>query len=208
MSEILKENLARNGIAASLPGGPMKNLVSLLLLAICWTWGTGVAHACSCDPLSPDAGFDRAQYVFMGRVVKADHHVWLVEVERVWKGHEKLARTAKLMDIYAGMDCELFFELGRSYVFFAVLAKGGRDVFYHPHACNWTRPLRSTRVPARGNDSLWIEDWIVREHGPGEPPRGERSQSSSTSSSWPGVHAVTTPPQTIPKSMRVALDHH
>jgi hypothetical protein len=68
------------------------------------------------------------------------------------------------------MDCEFFFELGQRYVFFAVLAKGGREVFYHPQACNWTRRLQSAPVVS-GNESLWLEDLIVRQHGPGEPPR-------------------------------------
>jgi hypothetical protein len=136
-------------------------------------WGAGAAHACSCHPLSPEAGFDHAQYVFTGKVVRAAQHTWLVEVERVWKGHDKLTRTVRLMDIYAKMDCEFFFKLGQRYLFFTVLAKGSKDVFYHPQACNWTRPLQSTRVPAGENESLWIEDLIAREHGPGEPPRDD-----------------------------------
>jgi hypothetical protein len=68
------------------------------------------------------------------------------------------------------MDCEFSFELGQRYLFFAVLAKGGREVFYHPQACNWTRRLQSTRVLAAGNETLWIEDLIVRQQGPGQPP--------------------------------------
>ena len=152
----------------------MRNLSKLLVLAICWTCGTGAAHACSCDPISPEAGFDHAQYVFTGKVVEAQNHVWLVDVERVWKGHEKLRRTVKLMDVYARMDCEFYFELGQRYLFFAIVAKGGRDVFYHPQACNWTRLLQSTRVIGPGNESLWVEDLIVRQHGPGEPPRDQR----------------------------------
>jgi len=152
----------------------MKNLAALLVLAACWMWGAGAAQACSCQPISPEAGFDHAQYVFTGKVVHAEQHIWLVEVERVWKGQEKLTRTVELMDVYARMDCEFFFKLGQRYLFFAVLAKGGKAVFYHPQACNWTRPLQSTRVPVEGNESLWIEDLIAREHGPGEPPRDDR----------------------------------
>jgi hypothetical protein len=131
-------------------------------------WGAGTAYACRCDPVSPQAGFDRAQYVFTGKVVQAEHHTWLVEVDRVCKGQERLARTVKLM------DCEFFFQLGRRYLFFAILAKGGRDVFYHPQVCNGTRPLQSTPVPTEGSEPLWIEDLIAREHGPGERPADER----------------------------------
>lgn len=152
---------------------PANVLRRLLVLAICWMCSAGTAQACRCDPISPQAGFDRAQYVFTGKVVQAEHHTWLIEVERVWKGHERLARTVRLMDVYAKMDCEFFFQLGQRYLFFAILAKGGRDVFYHPQACNWTRPLQSTRVPAGGNESILLENLIVREHGPGEQPRGE-----------------------------------
>ena len=148
----------------------MKNLSRFLVLAICWTWGTGAAQVCACAPSSPAEGFDRAQYVFTGEVVNAEHHVWLVEVDRVWKGRENLRHTIKLMDVYARMDCEFSFELGQRYLFFAVLAKGGREVFYHPQACNWTRRLQSTRVLAPGNETLWIEDWIIRQQGPREPP--------------------------------------
>jgi hypothetical protein len=152
----------------------MKILVKLLVLASCWLWEAGAAYACSCVPISPAAGFERAQYVFAGKVVRADEHTWHVEIERVWKGHERLARTVKLMDAYASTDCQFFFQLGQRYLFFAVLAKSGREVFYHPQVCNWNKPLQSTRVPAEGNESLWLEDLIAREHGPGEPPRDER----------------------------------
>jgi hypothetical protein len=71
----------------------MRNLCRLLVLAICWTAGTVAAQVCSCPPSSPEEGFNRAQYVFTGKVLRADQHVWLVEIERVWKGGEKLRRT-------------------------------------------------------------------------------------------------------------------
>jgi hypothetical protein len=169
----IEETLAMNRIIASLLADPIKNLARLLVLASFWI-SAGAAHACSCDPISPEAGFDRAQYVFAGKVVRAEGHTWQVEVERVWKGHEKLGRSVRLMDVYATIDCEFFFQLGQRYLFFTILAKGGRNVFYHPQVCNWTKPLQSTRVPAEGNESLWLEDLIARDHGPGEPPRDEQ----------------------------------
>src|SRR5215510_16305048 len=98
----------------------MKRLLRLLVLATCWTWGIATAQVCSCPPNSPEEGFDRAQYVFSGKVVSAESHVWFVEVERVWKGHEKLGRRIKLMDVYARMECEFYFELGERYLFVAV----------------------------------------------------------------------------------------
>jgi hypothetical protein len=151
----------------------MKHLAGLIGLAVLWSWGAGAAQTCPCKPISPAEGFDRAQYVFTGKIVEAGHHTWVVEVDRVWKGREKLPRRARLMDVYAAMDCEFFFQLGQRYLVFAILAKGGRDVFYHPQVCNWTRPLQSVRVPAQGSESLWLEDWIAQEYGSGEPPREE-----------------------------------
>jgi hypothetical protein len=151
----------------------MKTLTWLSALALCWTWGAGIARACSCETITPAAGFDRAQYVFTGRVVSADHHEWLVEVDRIWKGHEGLGRTVKLKDAYAATDCEFFFQQGQRYLFFTIVAKGGRDVFYHPQVCNWTSPSRSSRVPVTANELLWIEDFVVREYGLGQPPRNE-----------------------------------
>jgi hypothetical protein len=166
----IDETFSQNAL---LVGGPMKKVMWLLVFAIGWTWGAGAAHACSCEPISPEAGFDRAQYVFTGKVVKAESHIWFVEIDRAWKGGEKLRHTIMLMDVYARMDCESFFRLGERYVFFTILAKGGRPPFYHPQVCNWTRPLQSARVPGGDNESLWLEDLIIREHGPGEPPSGD-----------------------------------
>jgi hypothetical protein len=165
--------VSRNVAGGVLFRGAMKTLVWPLALASSWMSEAGAAHACSCERISAAAGFDRAQYVFTGKVVEARSHTWIVEVDRVWKGREKLTRREKLMDAYAAMDCEFFFKLGERYLFFAIVAKSGRDTFYHPQVCNWTSPLRSSRVVTAEGASLWLEDFIVREHGPGEPPRDE-----------------------------------
>jgi hypothetical protein len=133
-------------------------------------FAAAAARACSCEPSTPEAGSDRAQYVFTGTVVKTVGHQWWLDVERVWKGHDKLDKTVRLMDAYVGIDCETFFKVGERYLVFAILAKGNRHPFYHPQVCNWTRPLHSERVLADDGESLWLEDLIVRNHGPGEPP--------------------------------------
>jgi hypothetical protein len=152
----------------------IRMLVGQVALTIVWLGGAAAAHACSCKETSPAEGFNRAQYVFTGKVVEAGTHTWVVEVDRVWKGRETLTRSARLMDVYAKMECEFFFNKGERYLFFAILAKSPRDVFYHPQACNWTSPLRSRPVLTPEGVSLWLEDLIVSEHGPGEPPRDER----------------------------------
>jgi hypothetical protein len=140
---------------------------ALLMLASVWV---GAAHACSCERISPSEGFDRAQYVFTGKVVEISGHTWTVDVDRVWKGAEKLASRVRLLDVYASIDCEFYFELGRAYLFFAIVAKSSRYVYYQPEVCNWTRALRSTRV-ASPRGAIWLEDSIVENYGPGETPR-------------------------------------
>ena len=146
----------------------MKELIRIFGLGICCALGAeGAQAACSCDRISLSAGFDRAQYVFSGIVVEAAAHEWLVVVNRVWKG--KLARSVKLKDAFAFTECEFFFHQGQSYLFFAVVANGGRAVFYHPQACNWTSPL-SSHLVTKENESMRPEDLVVREHGPGVPP--------------------------------------
>lgn len=46
--------------------------------------------------------------MFTGKVAEAGTHTWVVEVNRVWKGRETLTHKARLMDVYAKMDCEFF----------------------------------------------------------------------------------------------------
>jgi hypothetical protein len=134
--------------------------------------GAGTAQACTCDQISPAQGFERAQYVFKGKVVEAIQHTWIVDVDRVWKGSERLAGRVRLLDVYAGIDCEFYFEPGRGYLFFAIIAKSSRYVYYQPQACNWTSALRSRRVPD-SDGSVWLEDFIERSYGLGERPKGD-----------------------------------
>ena len=114
-------------IVRALSQGAMRALCGLLVLAGVWLGGTEAASACSCEEGSPAAGFERAQYVFTGKVVQAGTHTWVVEVDRVWKGRETLTRSARLMDVYAEMECEFFFEKGKRYLFFAIVAPASRQ---------------------------------------------------------------------------------
>lgn len=141
------------------------------MLASSWMLWSHAALAYACDQISPSAGFDRAEYVFTGKVVRAATHTWLVEVDRVWKGEHRLPRIVRLMDVYTATEWEFFFELGQNYLFFAILTKGGRE--FYPQVCNWTRPLHSSRVLTKDNDSVWLEDFILRMYGPGKPPLGK-----------------------------------
>src|SRR5690242_10605243 len=69
------------------------------------TLAAGTALACPCDEISPTQGFEAAQYVFTGRVSEATSHTWTVDVDRVWKGADKLAGRVRLLDVYASIDC-------------------------------------------------------------------------------------------------------
>ena len=131
------------------------------------------AHACPCSQISPTEGFDRAEYVFTGKVVETAGHTWTVDVQRVWKGGEKLPPRARLLDVYLATDCEFFFEPGRDYLFFAIRAKSSRYVYYQPQVCNWTSPLHSKRVAGADGNSLWLEDFIERTFGPGDTAKGQ-----------------------------------
>jgi hypothetical protein len=142
------------------------------LTFLAWLFGSlalssaGAAQACTCASISPAQGFARAEYVFTGTVVEEAGHTWTVDVDRVWKGADKLAARVRLLDVYNGIDCAFYFEPGRAYIFFAVVAKSSRYVYYQPEVCNWTRALRSTRVPS-SHGPVWLEEAIVDDHGPG-----------------------------------------
>jgi hypothetical protein len=162
--------MAKSIVGTALFRSTSRMLARFLVLIGASIDAAGSAQACSCEKMSPAEGFERAQYVFSGRVMEAGTHTWVVEVDRVWKGRATLTHKARLMDVYTQMDCESFFKEGERYLIFAIVAKGPRDVFYHPQVCNWTSPLQSRRVVTPDGASEWLEDLIMREHGPGEPP--------------------------------------
>ena len=117
-------------------------------------------------------GFERAEFVFTGKVVETIDHTWTVDVDRVWKGSETLAGRVRLLDVYAGIDCASYFETGRAYMFFAIVAKSSRYVYYQSQVCNWTSALRTRRVPSAEGVN-WLEEFIVEAYGPGEAPKAE-----------------------------------
>jgi hypothetical protein len=149
--------------------------IALAILSGAWLCllGTEPARACACAAITPDQGFERAEYVFTGKVAEATGHTWVVDVDRIWKGGDTLADRAHLLDVYAELDCEFYFAQGGSYVFFAIRAKSGRYVWYQPQVCNLTSPLRSRRVRGPDGNPMWLEDFIVARYGPGEPPKVE-----------------------------------
>jgi hypothetical protein len=165
------------GTAMKVRGGfrirPLTRAVARCLASIALSvLAVGLAHACTCETISPAQGFERAEYVFAGKVVETAGHTWTIDVDLVWKGSEKLAARVRLLDVYAGIDGASYFEQGRSYLFFAIVAKSSRYVYYQSQVCNWTSTLHSRRVHGR-DGSVWLEEFIVENYGPGEPPKGE-----------------------------------
>lgn len=150
---------------------PSATRLAIALVFSTMVWA-GTAHACSCEKISPDEGFGRAQFVFTGKVTEISGHTWTVDVDRIWKGADKLAKRVRLLDVYASIDCESYFEFGRAYLFFAIVAKSSRYVYYQPEVCNWTRALRSTRVEG-AHGSIWLEDLMLEKYGPGTAPTAE-----------------------------------
>jgi len=149
--------------------------IALAMLSAAWLslLGAAPARACACTDITPAQGFDRAEYVFTGKVAEATGHTWVVDVDRIWKGGDTLADQAHLLDVYAELDCEFFFALDQSYVFFAIRAKSGRYVWYQAQVCNLTSALRSRRVRGPDGTAMWLEDFIVATYGPGERPKVE-----------------------------------
>jgi len=58
--------------------------------------------------------------------------------------------------------------------FFAILAKGGSRSLLSPASVQLDETLAVDARARRGEEALWLEDLIAREHGPGEQPRDER----------------------------------
>jgi hypothetical protein len=150
----------------------LRAVASFLAVSSVVALASEIAYACPCEEISPAEGFAEAEYVFAGKVVEEVGHTWTVDVDRVWKGSERLASRVRLLDVYNGIDCAFYFETGRSYLFFAIVAKSSRYVYYQPQVCNWTSPLHSKRV--RGPDgALWLEDLIAKNYGAGDRPKAK-----------------------------------
>ncbi|HEV2799813.1 MAG TPA: hypothetical protein VGW12_04915 [Pyrinomonadaceae bacterium] len=126
------------------------------------------ALACSCAYSSPSQGFDRAQAVFTGKVVRAKGSEWVVAVDKVWKG--EVRETTTLRDAHAGTSCASSYKKGASYLFLVDVEVSERGTVYHPQVCNWGTMLKASRVEAGGNTESWVEDIVLKDRGEGKPP--------------------------------------
>ena len=143
---------------------PIRMLLGFLVLTSVWIGAAGGARACYCEKISPAEGFERLTLcIYRQGRGNRDAHMDRPGGPGLEGKRETLTHRARLMDVYAKMDCESFFKEGERYLFFAIVAKGPRDIFYHPQVCNWTSPLHSKRVVTPDGASVWLEDLIIRE---------------------------------------------
>jgi|GEM_PF-3156569 len=90
----------------------MKAIVSILIGIIT----INTALSCDCIPMSFADEVKASSSIFHGRVTKAHHHTFDIEIIQMWKGDAQL----KNMQIVQGRTgCEKrMFELGKEYIFY------------------------------------------------------------------------------------------
>jgi hypothetical protein len=130
----------------------------------------GQVLCCVCGAVTPSDGFDRAQAVFTGTVIKASKSTWTVSVQRVWKGDVESVVT--LRDAHAGTSCASSFRRGATYLFLVNVESVNGAVRYSPQVCNWTNRLKSDKVRfGEDGPSRWVEDWVLTGRGAGHAPQ-------------------------------------
>ena len=66
--------MTRDIVGAAVFRSTIRGLFGFLALTSAWIGAAGSAQACSCEKISPAEGFERAQYVFTGKVVEGGTH--------------------------------------------------------------------------------------------------------------------------------------
>jgi hypothetical protein len=156
---------------------PVRALVALsalLFAAFAEVAGAPAAHACSCVPFTDRQAYDRADVVFVGRVLgvtapggpvrsSTDPALWTFAVGDVYKG--SAATRQGVVSARFSASCGLEVEQGGTYVVFARREPGpleprvdGPALF--ANLCGGTRTIAERPVPADFGD--------VRAPAPGE----------------------------------------
>ncbi len=146
----------------------MRKAVLLMIVAAFVLFNAGKSLACSCSFSLPSQGFDRAQAVFTGKVIKAKKFEWIIVVDRVWKG--EVEETITLRDAHAGTSCAAGYKKGESYLFLVSVVKSERQIIYNPQVCNWGTRLKAARMEIGENTYAWVEDLVLKDRGEGKPP--------------------------------------
>ena len=137
------------------------------------------SSACTCRAIKPAQGFDQAQAVFTGKVIKAKKSEWTIIVDRVWKG--EIEETIALRDAHPGSSCAAGYKRGESYLFLINVQRSEHKLVYSPQICNWGTRLKSAKVEFEGTPASWIEDLVLKDRGAGTPPMKKVSKQKMSS---------------------------
>jgi hypothetical protein len=157
----------------------MRNLPLLLIAFGILLFTASESSACTCGAIKPSQGFDQAQAVFTGKVIKAKKSGWAIIVDRVWKG--EIEETITLRDAHAGSSCASGYKRGESYLFLINVEESQQKVVYSPQICNWGTRLRSAKVEFEGTPASWIEDLVLKDRGAGTAPMKKVSKQKMSS---------------------------
>lgn len=146
----------------------MRKLIFLTIIAACLLFNATLSLARVCIFSLPSQGFDRAQAVFTGKVIKAKKSEWTVAVDRVWKG--EVEETVTLRDAHAGTSGRAGYKRGESYLFLVDVVKCESRIIYYPQVCNWGTRLKAVRIKIGENTDAWVEDLVLKDRGEGKPP--------------------------------------
>jgi hypothetical protein len=149
-------------------GGQMRKAPSLVIAFGILLFSAHESPACTCVAITPTQGFDQAQAVFTGKVIKAQKSRWTIIVDRVWKG--RVEETITLRDGHPGSSCAAAYKRGESYLFLINVEEGEQRLVYSPQICNWGTLLKSTKVAFAGTPASWIEDLVLKDRGAGMLP--------------------------------------
>jgi hypothetical protein len=149
-------------------GGPMRKVPLPAIAFGILLFSASKSSACLCGAITAAQGFDQAQAVFSGKVIKAKKSTWTVVVDRVWKG--EVEERITLHDALPGSSCAGGYERGESYLFLINVEESEHGVVYSPQICNWGTRLKSTKVEFEGSPATLIEDLVLKDRGAGKPP--------------------------------------
>ena len=143
-----------------------KWLISIIVLMLVVRPGFG----CTCGAISPAQGFEQAEAVFTGSVIRSRKSQWRIKVERVWKGD--VESEVIVFDAYAGSSCSTSgYKRGTNYLFLVNVESARGLTRYSPQVCNWGTQLKFSMVSFLDEGpAKFIEDWVLEGRGEGRSP--------------------------------------
>ncbi len=146
----------------------MRKTIFLTVIVAFILFNASKCFACVCSYTPPSQGFDRAQAVFTGKVIKAKQSEWIIAVDKVWKG--EVEEIITLRGTHAGTSCASSYKKGESYLFLVDVVEAGSRIIYNPQVCNWGIKLKTARLEVSENTYAWVGDVVLKDRGEGKPP--------------------------------------